>query len=163
MTKILSIIFVPIIFFLFYFSVIFLTYTTKPEKDKLNTDLVSNTDYKLGDSSSGKQNFSNENLEIIDQEKNERKNIGAVKDKDIETRKFNLQFGAFKSIENARKFKNKINEIFNKEFGKNTYYLEIINIDEHSKIILPLNSLETAKKLCEFSKRNNINCIILNL
>ena len=102
MTKILSIIFVPIIFFLFYFSVIFLTYTTKPEKDKLNTDLVSNTDYKLGDSSSGKQNFSNENLEIIDQEK-------------------------------------------------------------HSKIILPLNSLETAKKLCEFSKRNNINCIILNL
>ena len=75
MTKILSIIFVPIIFFLFYFSVIFLTYTIKPEKDKLNTDLVSNTDYKLGDSSSGKQNFSNENLEIIDQEKNERKNI----------------------------------------------------------------------------------------
>ena len=65
---------------------VFLTYTTKPEKDKLNTDSVSNTDYKLGDSSSENKIFQNENLEIIDQEKMKEK-ILAVKDKDIETRK----------------------------------------------------------------------------
>lgn len=72
-----------------------------------------------------------------------------------------IQFGAFKKSENAKKLKNKLIKLFKKEFKEVPDSFEIIEKNNHFKVIYLSNSKSLAEELCKFSKSKKINCIFL--
>jgi len=72
-----------------------------------------------------------------------------------------IQFGAFKKYENAQQLLNKLRELFEKGFREIPNAFEIIEKDNHFKVIYLSNSKSFAQELCKFSKSKKVNCIIL--
>ena len=52
-------------------------------------------------------------------------------------------------------------KILKKEFGDDFGSFLILKDKKHLKLILNTNSVVDAKKICNFSKKNNINCLII--
>jgi hypothetical protein len=72
-----------------------------------------------------------------------------------------IQFGAFKKYENAQKLQNKLRKLFKEDFKEILDSFEIIEKNNHYKVIYLSNSKSLAEKLCKFSKSKKINCIFL--
>ena len=185
MIKILPITLIPVFFFTFYFNVIFLTDSNLPKKEnsevkskseknlinKENGDISvildenknkdepnKNTDMK-NDNQSEKLEKTNINKKVYDG--NFAKNTENI-DTNNTTKRTRVQFGAFKSEKNLVNLESSLAKIFKKEFGNDFGSFLVLKDKKHLKLILSTNSVESAKKICNFSKKNNINCLIIN-
>ncbi|MFL2662021.1 MAG: hypothetical protein ACJ0G0_00805 [Alphaproteobacteria bacterium] len=98
-----------------------------------------------------KKEINDENLIKNKITKNQKENIKSVK----------VQFGAFKNDKNVVSLQSKLDKIFKKEFGDDFGSFLILKDKKHLKLILNTNSIVDAKKICNFSKKNNINCLII--
>ena len=78
------------------------------------------------------------------------------------TKRTRVQFGAFKSEKNLVNLESSLAKIFKKEFGNDFGSFLVLKDKKHFKLILSTNSGENAKRICNFSKKNNINCLIIN-
>jgi hypothetical protein len=181
MIKILPITLIPLFFFIFYFNVIFLTDSNLPETENLKVEVQSentliinenepttinedqnqaqlkNKDTDIDNLSDNlektesKKEINDENLIKNKITKNQKENIKSVK----------VQFGAFKNDKNVVSLQSKLDKIFKKEFGDDFGSFLILKDKKHLKLILNTNSIVDAKKICNFSKKNNINCLII--
>ena len=181
MIKILPITLIPLFFFIFYFNVIFLTDSNLPETENLKVDVQSektliinenepttiNEDQnqaQLKNKDTDSDNLS-ENLEKTESKK-EINDENLIKNKITKNQKENIkrikvQFGAFKNDKNVSSLQSKLDKIFKKEFGDGFGSFLILKDKKHLKLILNTNSIVDAKKICNFSKKNNINCLII--
>ena len=73
-----------------------------------------------------------------------------------------VQFGAFKSEKNVVNLQRKLAKILKKEFGDDFGSFLVLKDKKHLKLILSTNSDVNAKKICDFFKKNNFNCLIFN-
>ena len=185
MIKILPITLIPLFFFIFYFNVIFLTDSNLPEienlevKSKSEKKLINkenenisaildenqNRD-QLNKNINMKSNNQSEKLEKADINKkvndgNFVKNTENTDTNDT-TKRTRVQFGAFNSEKNLVNLEMKLAKIFKEEFGDDFGSFLVLKDKKHLKLILSTNSVEYAKKICNFSKKNNINCLIIN-
>lgn len=185
MIKILPITLVPLIFFTFYFNVIFLTDSNLPEIENLavetqseknliikenenNSTIVNEnkTQSELNHNNDVKNENQSEKLEKTDRKKkfdndNLTKNNITIDQSDI-TKRIRVQFGAFKSDKNVANLEKKLVKIFKKKFGDDFGSFLVLKDKKHLKLILNTSSIVDAKKICNFSKQNNINCLIIN-
>ena len=181
MIKILPITLIPLFFFTFYFNVIFLTDSNLPETENLKVEVQSentliinenepttiNEDQnqaQLKNKDTDSDNLS-ENLEKTESKK-EINDENLIKNKITKNQKENIksvkvQFGAFKNDKNVVSLQSKLDKIFKKEFGDDFGSFLILKDKKHLKLILNTNSIVDAKKICNFSKKNNINCLII--
>ena len=181
MIKILPITLIPLFFFIFYFNVIFLTDSNLPETENLKVEVQSentliinenepttiNEDQnqaQLKNKDTDSDNLS-ENLEKTESKK-EINDENLIKNKITKNQKENIksvkvQFGAFKNDKNVVSLQSKLDKIFKKEFGDDFGSFLILKDKKHLKLILNTNSIVEAKKICNFSKKNNINCLII--
>tara|TARA_Y100000022_G_C13227953_1_gene365872 strand:- start:267 stop:815 length:549 start_codon:yes stop_codon:yes gene_type:complete len=181
MIKILPITLIPLFFFIFYFNVIFLTDSNLPETENLKVEVQSentliinenepttiNEDQnqaQLKNKDTDSDNLS-ENLEKTESKK-EINDENLIKNKITKNQKENIksvkvQFGAFKNDKNVLSLQSKLDKIFKKEFGDDFGSFLILKDKKHLKLILNTNSIVDAKKICNFSKKNNINCLII--
>ena len=181
MIKILPITLIPLFFFIFYFNVIFLTDSNLPETENLKVEVQSentliinenepttiNEDQnqaQLKNKDTDSDNLS-ENLEKTESKK-EINDENLIKNKITKNQKENIkwikvQFGAFKNDKNVVSLQSKLDKIFKKEFGDDFGSFLILKDKKHLKLILNTNSIVDAKKICNFSKKNNINCLII--
>ena len=181
MIKILPITLIPLFFFTFYFNVIFLTDSNLPETENLKVEVQSentliinenepttiNEDQnqaQLKNKDTDSDNLS-ENLEKTESKK-EINDENLIKNKITKNQKENIksvkvQFGAFKNDKNVLSLQSKLDKIFKKEFGDDFGSFLILKDKKHLKLILNTNSIVDAKKICNFSKKNNINCLII--
>ena len=188
MIKIFPITLIPIFFFTFYFNVIFLTDSNLPEIDKLEVKNKSekhsinkenrnisvildenqnkdepnkNTDMKSDNQS---EKLEKTDINKIVNDDNFAKNIENTENTDTNdnTKRTRVQFGAFKSEKNVVNLQSRLAKIFKKEFGNDFGSFLVLKDKKHLKLILSTNSVENAKKICNFSKKNNINCLIIN-
>ena len=181
MIKILPITLIPLFFFIFYFNVIFLTDSNLPETENLKVEVQSentliinenepttiNEDQnqaQLKNKDTDSDNLS-ENLEKTESKK-EINDENLIKNKLTKNQKENIksvkvQFGAFKNDKNVVSLQSKLDKIFKKEFGDDFGSFLILKDKKHLKLILNTNSIVDAKKICNFSKKNNINCLII--
>ena len=183
MIKILPIILIPIFFFTFYFNVIFLTDSNLPEMENLEVkskskNLIKNENRNISvilDENQNKDEQENIDMKSDNQsEKMEKTDINKkVNDdnfvKNIEntvtndtTKRTRVQFGAFNSEKNLVNLERRLAKIFKKEFGNDFGSFLVLKDKKHLKLILSTNSVEKAKRICNFSKKNNINCLIIN-
>ena len=174
MLKILPITLIPLFFFSFYFNVIFLTDSNLPEIENLGVESKSEkntiTEEKKNISTilDENKNELNENIDMKSNnlpERLEKTNDGNfVKNinKKETTKRTRVQFGAFKSEKNVVNLESKLAKIFKKEFGDDFGSFLILKDEKHLKLILNANSVLDAKNICNFSKKNNINCLIIN-
>ena len=183
MIKILPIILIPIFFFTFYFNVIFLTDSNSPEMENLEVkskskNLINNENRNISiilDENQNKDEQENIDMKSDNQSKKmEKTDINKkVNDdnfvKNIEntvtndtTKRTRVQFGAFNSEKNLVNLERRLNKIFKKKFGNDFGSFLVLKDNKHLKLILSTNSVENAKKICNFSKKNNINCLIVN-
>ena len=183
MIKILPITLIPLFFFTFYFNVIFLTDSNLPEMKNLEVETQSEKKLIINENESKitivnenknqvelknniKSNNLSENLEKterkkkVDNENLSKNNI--IKDKNNIKKQIRIQFGAFKSEKNIANLEGKLVKIFKKEFGDEFGSFLVLKDKKHFKLILNTNSIVDAKKICNFSKKNNINCLIIN-
>tara|TARA_X000000950_G_scaffold40347_1_gene43854 strand:- start:498 stop:1055 length:558 start_codon:yes stop_codon:yes gene_type:complete len=185
MIKILPITLIPLFFFIFYFNVIFLTDSNLPEienlevKSKSEKKLINkenenisaildenqNRD-QLNKNINMKSNNQSEKLEKADINKkvndgNFVKNTENTDTNDT-TKRTRVQFGAFNSEKNLVNLEMKLAKIFKEEFGDDFGSFLVLKDKKYLKLILSTNSVEYAKKICNFSKKNNINCLIIN-
>ena len=182
MIKILPITLIPLFFFIFYFNVIFLTDSNLPETENLKVDVQSektliinenepttiNEDQnqaKLKKSKDTDSDNLSEKLEKTESKK-EINDENLIKNKITKNQKENIkrikvQFGAFKNDKNVSSLQSKLDKIFKKEFGDDFGSFLILKDKKHLKLILNTNSIVDAKKICNFSKKNNINCLII--
>ena len=181
MIKILPITLIPLFFIIFYFNVIFLTDSNLPETENLKVEVQSentliinenepttiNEDQnqaQLKNKDTDSDNLS-ENLEKTESKK-EINDENLIKNKLTKNQKENIksvkvQFGAFKNDKNVVSLQSKLDKIFKKEFGDDFGSFLILKDKKHLKLILNTNSIVDAKKICNFSKKNNINCLII--
>ena len=185
MIKILPITLIPLFFFTFYFNVIFLTDSNLPEiensevEDKSEKNLITKENEKISlilDENQKKDVLDeNNDIESDNQLKrfekndlNKKSNDGnfAKKIKNIDknkiTKRTKVQFGAFKSEKNVVNLQRKLAKILKKEFGDDFGSFLVLKDKKHLKLILSTNSDVNAKKICDFSKKNNFNCLIFN-
>ena len=105
-------------------------------------------------------------LEKTDTNKNVNDGIFVKKnentDKNDITKRTRVQFGAFNSEKNLINLESRLAKIFKKEFGNDFGSFLVLKDKKHFKLILSTNSVEKAEKICNFSKKNNINCLIIN-
>ena len=185
MIKILPITLIPLFFFTFYFNVIFLTDSNLPEmenlevKSKSEKNLINKENRNISVILDEKQN-KDENNKNIDMksdnqlEKLEKTDINKKvnddnfakntenTDTNDTTKRTRVQFGAFNSEKNLVNLERRLTKIFKKEFGNDFGSFLVLKDKKHLKLILSTNSVENAKKICNFSKKNNINCLIIN-
>ena len=184
MIKILPITLIPIFFFTFYFNVIFLTDSNLPEmenlevKSKFEKNIINDENRNISvilDEKHNKDEQENidmnsdnqlEKLEKTDTNKkvnddNFAKNTENTNTNDT-AKRTRIQFGAFNSQKNLVNLERKLTKIFKKKFGNDFGSFLVLKDNKHLKLILSTNSVENAKKICNFSKKNNINCLIVN-
>ena len=184
MIKILPITLIPLFFFIFYFNVIFLTDSNLPETENLKVEAQSEKNLIINENGNesttinedqnqaqlkknkdtGSHNLS-EKLEKTESKK-EINDENLIKNKITKNQKENIkwikvQFGAFKNDKNVVSLQSKLDKIFKKEFGYDFGSFLILKDKKHLKLILNTNSIVDAKKICNFSKKNNINCLII--
>ena len=182
MIKILPITLIPLFFFIFYFNVIFLTDSNLPETENLKVDVQSektliinenesttiNEDQNQAQLNKSKDTDSDNLSEKLEktESKKEINDENLIKNKITKNQKENIkrikvQFGAFKNDKNVSSLQSKLDKIFKKEFGDDFGSFLILKDKKHLKLILNTNSIVDAKKICNFSKKNNINCLII--
>ena len=182
MIKILPITLIPLFFFIFYFNVIFLTDSNLPETENLKVDVQSektliinenepttiNEDQNQAQLNKSKDTDSDNISEKLEktESKKEINDENLIKNKITKNQKENIksvkvQFGAFKNDKNVSSLQSKLDKIFKKEFGDDFGSFLILKDKKHLKLILNTNSIVEAKKICNFSKKNNINCLII--
>ena len=182
MIKILPITLIPLFFFIFYFNVIFLTDSNLPETENLKVDVQSektliinenepttiNEDQNQAQLNKSKDTDSDNISEKLEktESKKEINDENLIKNKITKNQKENIkrikvQFGAFKNDKNVSSLQSKLDKIFKKEFGDHFGSFLILKDKKHLKLILNTNSIVDAKKICNFSKKNNINCLII--
>ena len=182
MIKILPITLIPLFFFIFYFNVIFLTDSNLPETENLKVDVQSektliinenepttiNEDQNQAQLNKSKDTDSDNISEKLEktESKKEINDENLIKNKITKNQKENIkgikvQFGAFKNDKNVVSLQSKLDKIFKKEFGDDFGSFLILKDKKHLKLILNTNSIVEAKKICNFSKKNNINCLII--
>ena len=182
MIKILPITLIPLVFFTFYFNVIFLTDSNLPETENLKVDVQSektliinenepttiNEDQNQAQLNKSKDTDSDNISEKLEktESKKEINDENLIKNKITKNQKENIkrikvQFGAFKNDKNVSSLQSKLDKIFKKEFGDDFGSFLILKDKKHLKLILNTNSIVDAKKICNFSKKNNINCLII--
>ena len=182
MIKILPITLIPLFFFIFYFNVIFLTDSNLPETENLKVDVQSektliinenepttiNEDQNQAQLNKSKDTDSDNISEKLEktESKKEINDENLIKKKITKNQKENIkrikvQFGAFKNDKNVSSLQSKLDKIFKKEFGDDFGSFLILKDKKHLKLILNTNSIVDAKKICNFSKKNNINCLII--
>ena len=182
MIKILPITLIPLFFFIFYFNVIFLTDSNLPETENLKVDVQSektliinenepttiNEDQNQAQLNKSKDTDSDNISEKLEktESKKEINDENLIKKKITKNQKENIkrikvQFGAFKNDKNVSSLQSKLDKIFKKEFGDDFGSFLILKDKKHLKLILNTNSIVEAKKICNFSKKNNINCLII--
>ena len=185
MIKILPITLIPLFFFTFYFNVIFLTDSNLPKienlevKSKSEKNLINKENENISvilDENQNKDEL-NKNIDLKSDnksEKLEKTNVNKKvndrnfakntenKDTNDTTKRTRVQFGAFKSEKNLINLERKLTKIFKEEFGIDFGSFLVLKDQKHLKLILNTNSVENAKKICNFSKKNNINCLIIN-
>lgn len=182
MIKILPITLIPLFFFIFYFNVIFLTDSNLPETENLKVDVQSektliinenepttiNEDQNQAQLNKSKDTDSDNISEKLEktESKKEINDENLIKNKITKNQKENIksvkvQFGAFKNDKNVVSLQSKLDKIFKKEFGDDFGSFLILKDKKHLKLILNTNSIVDAKKICNFSKKNNINCLII--
>ena len=83
-------------------------------------------------------------------------------EKNETTKRTRVQFGAFNSEKNLVNLERRLNKIFKKKFGNDFGSFLVLKDNKHLKLILSINSDENAEKVCNFSKKNKINCLIIN-
>lgn len=183
--KILPITLIPLFFFIFYFNVIFLTDSNLPEienlevKSKSEKNLVNKENENIYATSDDNQNKDelNKNIDMKNDNQSEKlektdtnkkvndgnftKNTENA-DTDDTTKRTRVQFGAFNSENNLVNLQRRLTKIFKKEFGNDFGSFLVLKDKKYLKLILSTNSVENAKKICNFSKKNNINCLIIN-
>ena len=184
MIKILPITLIPIFFFTFYFNVIFLTDSNLPEienlevKNKSEKNFINKENGNISVILNEKQNKDDPNKTDIKSdnksEKLEKTDINKkVNDsnfskktenteKNETTKRTRVQFGAFNSEKNLVNLERRLTKIFKKEFGNDFGSFLVLKDKKHIKLILSTNSVENAEKVCNFSKKNKINCLIIN-
>ena len=185
MIKILPITLIPLFFFTFYFNVIFLTDSNLPKienlevKSKPEKNLINKENKNISVILDENQNKDEQNMNIdikIDNQSeklektylnkkvnddNFTKNTKNTNTNDT-TKPARVQFGAFKNEKNLVNLERRLTKIFIKEFGNDFGSFLVLKDKKHLKLILSTNSVENAKKICNFSKKNNINCLIIN-
>ena len=182
MIKILPITLILLFFFIFYFNVIFLTDSNLPETENLKVDVQSektliinenepttiNEDQNQAQLNKSKDTDSDNISEKLEktESKKEINDENLIKNKITKNQKENIkrikvQFGAFKNDKNVSSLQSKLDKIFKKEFGDDFGSFLILKDKKHLKLILNTNSIVDAKKICNFSKKNNINCLII--
>ena len=185
MIKILPITLIPIFFFTFYFNVIFLTDSNLPEienlevKSKSEKNLINKENGNISVILDENQNKDepNKNIDMKSDNQSEKlektdinkkvndgnfaKNTENTDTNDT-TKRTRVQFGAFNSEKNLVNLERRLAKIFKKEFGNDFGSFLVLKDKKHLKLILSTNSVENAKKICNFSKKNNINCLIIN-
>ncbi len=185
MIKILPITLIPLFFFTFYFNVIFLTDSNLPKienlevKSKSEKNLINKENKNISVILDENQNKDEQNMNIdikIDNQSeklektylnkkvnddNFTKNTKNTNTNDT-TKPTRVQFGAFKSEKNLVNLERRLTKIFIKEFGNDFGSFLVLKDKKHLKLILSTNSVKNAKKICNFSKKNNINCLIIN-
>ena len=182
MIKILPITLIPLFFFIFYFNVIFLTDSNLPETENLKVDVQSekiliinknepttiNEDQNQAQLNKSKDTDSDNLSEKLEktESKKEINDENLIKNKITKNQKENIkwikvQFGAFKNDKNVVSLQSKLDKIFKKKFGDDFGSFLILKDKKHLKLILNTNSIVDAKKICNFSKKNNINCLII--
>ena len=173
---------IPLFFFIFYFNVIFLTDSNLPETENLKVDVQSektliinenepttiNEDQNQAQLNKSKDTDSDNISEKLEktESKKEINDENLIKNKITKNQKENIkrikvQFGAFKNDKNVSSLQSKLDKIFKKEFGDDFGSFLILKDKKHLKLILNTNSIVEAKKICNFSKKNNINCLII--
>ena len=185
MIKILPITLIPLFFFTFYFNVIFLTDSNLPEienlevKSKSEKNLINKENGNISvilDENQNKDEL-NKNIDMKSDNQSEKlektdinkkvndgniaKNTENIDTNDT-TKRTRVQFGAFNSEKNLVNLERRLAKIFKKEFGNDFGSFLVLKDKKHLKLILSTNSVENAKKICNFSKKNNINCLIIN-
>ena len=185
MIKILPITLIPLFFFTFYFNVIFLTDSNLPEienlevKSKSEKNLINKENENISvilDENQNKDEL-NKNIDMKSDNQSEKlektdinkkvndgnfaKNTENT-DTNETTKRTRVQFGAFNSEKNLVNLERRLAKIFKKEFGNDFGSFLVLKDKKHLKLILSTNSVENAKKICNFSKKNNINCLIIN-
>jgi len=182
MIKILPITLIPLFFFIFYFNVIFLTDSNLPETENLKVEVQSentliinenepttiNEDQNQAQLNKSKDTDSDNLSEKLEktESKKEINDENLIKNKITKNQQENIkwikvQFGAFKNDKNVVSLQSKLDQIFKKEFGDDFGSFLILKDKKHLKLILNTNSIVDAKKICNFSKKNNINCLII--
>ena len=185
MIKILPITLIPLFFFTFYFNVIFLTDSNLPEienlevKSKSEKILINKENENISVILDENQNKDepNKNIDMKSDNQSEKlektdinkkvnddnfaKNTENTDTNDT-TKRTRVQFGAFNSEKNLVNLERRLAKIFKKEFGNDFGSFLVLKDKKHLKLILSTNSVENAKKICNFSKKNNINCLIIN-
>ena len=185
MIKILPITLIPLFFFTFYFNVIFLTDSNLPEienlevKSKSEKNLINKENENISVILDENQNKDepNKNIDMKSDNQSEKlektdinkkvnddnfaKNTENTDTNDT-TKRTRVQFGAFNSEKNLVNLERRLAKIFKKEFGNDFGSFLVLKDKKHLKLILSTNSVENAKKICNFSKKNNINCLIIN-
>ena len=73
-----------------------------------------------------------------------------------------VQFGAFSKLKNAENQKTFIEKTISKKFSFFLNNLKILNENKLYKLIFFSKTIEMAKSICEYSKINEISCLILN-
>ena len=185
MIKILPITLIPLVFFTFYFNVIFLTDSNLPEIENLQVKIKSeknqinkenaNISVILDENQNKDEPNKNTNMKSDNQskkldktDKNKKFNDGNLAknientDKNNTKKPTRVQFGAFNSEKNLVNLESRLAKIFKKEFGDDFGSFMVLKDKKHLKLILSTNSIANAKKICNFSKKNNINCLIIN-
>ena len=173
---------IPLFFFIFYFNVIFLTDSNLPETENLKVEVQSektliinenesttiNEDQNQAQLNKSKDTDSDNLSEKLEktESKKEINDENLIKNKITKNQKENIkwikvQFGAFKNNKNVVSLQSKLDKIFKKEFGDDFGSFLILKDKKHLKLILNTNSIVDAKKICNFSKKNNINCLII--
>ena len=174
MLKILPITLIPLFFFTFYFNVIFLTDSNLPEienlvlESKSEKNSITEEEENISVILDENKNELNQNIDMksnnLSDKLEETNNTNFVKNinKKDTTKQIRVQFGAFKSEKNVVNLESKLTKIFKKEFGYDFGSFLVLKDEKHLKLILNTNSVVDAKNICNFSKKNNINCLIIN-
>ena len=185
MIKILPITLIPLFFFTLFFNVIFLTDSNLPEienlevKSKSEKILINKENENISvilDENQSKDE-PNKNIDMIADNQpdksektdvNKKVNNGHIAkntentDANDTKKRTRVQFGAFNSEKNLVNLERRLAKIFKKEFGNDFGSFLVLKDKKHFKLILSTNSGENARRICNFSKKNNINCLIIN-
>ena len=176
MIKIIPIIISPLIFFYIYFDVVFLTdqnienleKKAKTPETNERMDKAQSIDKKISQKATKEEKLdTKKKVDVKMKAKEVKEEVSEIKP--VENKKniknleavVKIQFGAFKKYENAEKLQNKLRKLFKEDFKEILDSFEIIEKNNHYKVIYLANSKSLAEKLCKFSKSKKINCIFL--
>lgn len=88
-------------------------------------------------------------------------NIQKKNDKILD--KLNIQFGAFSKEKNALEYRENVLDILKNEFPDIRIEVEYQEMNKLYKLLFKTDSKELAEKICNFSKKVKISCIVIKI